>query len=161
MYLIEQAREIPQLLRNWQSFKLTKFVVVVVWCQFHFPFPPKNKTNKKKEPWSTIFLSPWYQTILAWGLASLALQLICLSVPAFTAIPESVLISSSLEGGTENKKCLVQLETPMITFEVEMMVSGVVTPRSLASYCCCAITRALWQQQQQQFRMHLHNSGSY
>ena len=104
MYLIEQAREIPHFLRNWQSFKLTKFVVVVVWCQFHSPFHPKKKTRMNPWPWSTIFLSPWYQTILAWGLASLALQLICLSVPAFTAIPESVLISSSLEGGTGKQK---------------------------------------------------------
>ena len=46
MYLIEQAREIPQLLRNWQSFKLTKFVVVVVWCQFHFL---KTKPKKKRK----------------------------------------------------------------------------------------------------------------
>ena len=52
-------------------------------------------------PWSTIFSSPRYQTILAWGLAFLARQVSDFSEPAWRVTVLSVLTSSSLEGGTE------------------------------------------------------------
>ena len=44
MYLIEQAREIPSsFVRNWQSFKLTKFAVW--WCGVNF-LPPASKQKE-------------------------------------------------------------------------------------------------------------------
>ena len=59
---------------------------------------------KFNSPKSSILWSPWYQTILAWGLASLALQLNCLTPPELREMLESVFISSSLEGGTEQEE---------------------------------------------------------
>ena len=52
-------------------------------------------------PWSIIFSSPRYQTILAWGLAFLARQVSDFSEPACRVTVLSVLTNSSLEGGTE------------------------------------------------------------
>ena len=55
---------------------------------------------------------------------------------------------------------LTNFKITTVTFEDGLCCGASAIPAQ-ACYCCCAITRALWQEQQQQFRMHLHNSGSY